>query len=67
MNEAVAATPNKRALRKSTRNPCMTAFAYSLQVLTEPAKVSCDGTQLEVARGKVFCKAACRNKMPIPL
>ena len=33
-----------------------------LQQCTEPAKVSCDGTQLEVACGKKFCKAAFRIK-----
>jgi len=32
----------------------------------KPPKVSWDGTQLEVARGKDFCKAACRIKNADP-
>ncbi len=41
-------------VKNPTRNSCMSRYARN------PPKVSCEGTQLEVARGQEFCKAACR-------
>jgi hypothetical protein len=36
-------------------------------MFTEPAKVSCEGTQLEVARGEKFCKASSQIKNADPV
>jgi hypothetical protein len=46
----------KRAFGKCTRNSCIFAGMH------RTPEVSWEGTQLEVARGENFCKAACRLK-----